>query len=274
MNISFSIITCSLNSSRFLRDNINSIRSQTFSNFEHIFIDGFSSDGTKEMILEYQKTNPEKIKLSQLKPNGIANAMNEGVKIARGEYIIHLHSDDYLHDKNVLSDVENFLKEKKYPDWIYSRELSVNIDGHIIKTTNRKIMFKQGYKTFLTRYLLKYYNYIRHQSVFIKRNMFNKYGYFDETFNGAMDYEYWLRIKDNTNWIFFDRTIDCFRVHEGGMSSSMSSRIAMQLEEMRAGRLYMNPIEFYIMRSIFKILAIFISNVREQFTLYRKFLTN
>ena len=267
----FSIVTCTYNSVKFLKDNIDSIKSQSFTDYEHILIDGFSTDGTKEMVLEYQKSDPMKIKFFQLEPKGIANAMNEGTRKAQGQYIIHLHSDDYLYDKDVLADTEHFLGQKKYPDWIYSRELFVDSDKHKIMSTNRKVMFKQGYKTTFIRYLLKYYGFIRHQSVFIKKDVFERYGYFNESFRIAMDYEYWLRIKEHTRWVFFDRIVDCFRIHEGGMSNSISSRTIMQLEDMRAAKMYMNPIEFYIMRPIFRIVTMLVLSIKEQIVLYRKF---
>lgn len=268
MSYRFSIITCTKNSVKYLKDNIDSVRSQTFSDYEHIFIDGFSNDGTKELILEYQKKYPDKVKLFQSEPKGIANAMNEGIDVARGKYLIHLHSDDYFYDSAVLNDVTKFLDEKK-PDWIYSKELRVASSKQRIGLFVDKTIFKFGSKYLLSKYLLKYFDFIRHQSVFIKKDVFKKFGYFDSRFDIAMDYEYWLRIKDKTYWIFFDRVVDCFRIHDDGASSSPHAKTKMCIDEMLASRSYMNPIEFYILRPLFKILIKTLAETERQIDLYK-----
>jgi len=90
----FSIITCTYNSEKYLQENINSVESQIFHNFEHVFIDGNSSDKTIEIIKKYQKKYPHTVKLLQCEPKGISNAMNHGINQSSGQYIIHLHSDD------------------------------------------------------------------------------------------------------------------------------------------------------------------------------------
>jgi glycosyltransferase involved in cell wall biosynthesis len=101
----FSIITCTHNSSLFLQKNIESLKKQNLRDFEHIFIDGFSTDRTVDIIKKYQAEYPNQVKLFQFKPEGISKAMNQGIKNSSGEYLLHLHSDDFLFDENVLEDV-------------------------------------------------------------------------------------------------------------------------------------------------------------------------
>jgi glycosyltransferase involved in cell wall biosynthesis len=77
----FSIITATLNSEKFLRDNIESVKKQTFQDFEHIFIDGFSNDATVEIIKEYQRERGEsKVKIFQYPPKGVTDAFNKGIQ--------------------------------------------------------------------------------------------------------------------------------------------------------------------------------------------------
>ena len=270
MNYKFSIITCTKNSAKYLKDNMESVRSQTFKDYEHLFIDGLSTDGTKEMISEYQKSDPKNICFFHLEPTGIADAMNYGIKMARGKYIIHLHSDDYLHDRQVLQDVSDFL-DIHDPDWTYSNELWVNHSRKPSKIFFDHKIFHGGSKSALGRYLLKYFDYVRHQSVFIKKDVFDRFGPFDNKFEIAMDYEYWLRIKDRTKWIFFDQVVDCFRIHDNSVSTAPLGKINMNIDEMRAGKLYMNKVEFYIFRPTFKIIAKLISSIMEQVEFYRIF---
>lgn len=272
MTPKFSIITCTKNSARYLKDNIGSVARQTFRDYEHLFVDGYSNDGTKEMISEYQKTNPPRIIFFQTEPKGIADAMNRGIECSRGEYLIHLHSDDYFHDEKALEEVNRFLENNVNPDWIYSKEMQVGSSGREIKVPNDKAIFKMGSKSFLSRYLLKYHDFVRHQSVFIKKSVFEKFGYFDESFPIAMDYDFWLRIRNKTHWLFFDRITDCFRMHDDGASSSPTAKTKMLLDEMRAGRLHMNWFEFYILRFMFKISAKLIAETELQISLYKSFI--
>src|SRR3972149_10861806 len=105
----FSIITCTYMSQRFISKNISSVSSQSYRDFEHIFIDGYSTDGTIEKINQYQKEYPKQVKLYQAPRAGISNAMNIGIKKSEGDFLIHLHSDDSFHDSSVLTDVAAFL---------------------------------------------------------------------------------------------------------------------------------------------------------------------
>ena len=265
----FSIITCTKNNARYVRENIDSVRAQTFRDYEHIFVDGFSSDGTKEIIQEYEKNNPERVKVFSSSPAGIAEAMNRGVRHARGRYLLTLHSDDCMHDETVLADAAAFLRQSGEPDWIYAREVKIDSVGNLMRERSEPALLKHGSSSMLSRYLLGYYNFIRHQSVFIKKSVFERHGYFDETFPFAMDYEFWLRIKNHTRWIYFDRIVDFFRVHDSGNSSNPLARDRAQVDEMRAGRLYLNGFEFYVLRPVFKVAAKSLSLISEQFRLYR-----
>jgi glycosyltransferase involved in cell wall biosynthesis len=267
----FSIITCTKNSEKYLKETINSVKNQSFTDYEHIFIDGNSNDKTKEIILEYQKTNHSKIKFIQTEPKGIADAMNSGITHSSGEYLIHLHSDDYFYDSNVLEDTAKYLKENNV-DWVYGKELRVDSSGKPIKIFLENKLFEFGSKYYLNKILLKYIDFIRHQSVFIRKSIFNKYGYFDNSFKIAMDYELWLRIRNKTTWRFHNRIINCFRVHDSGASSSPSEKSRMLIDEMRAGRIYMNWFEFYILRFIFKIMMRSIAEIINQINLYKLFI--
>jgi glycosyltransferase involved in cell wall biosynthesis len=172
----FSVITCTYNSDKYIEKNIRSIENQTFQNFEHIFIDGFSSDKTIAIIKKYQSKFPCKVKLFQFKPKGIANAMNKGIKKSQGEYIIHLHSDDSFVNEKILKNINNFIEHNNSPDLIYGKANFINTEnGNSRIIPHRKIYHKIRF------WLLLLTNYVPHQTVFIKKEMFDKWGMFDET---------------------------------------------------------------------------------------------
>ena len=243
MNPKFSVITCTKNSAKYLKDNIDSVRSQSFQDYEHVFIDGFSTDGTIEMILEYQKADPEKIKLFQFEPKGISNAMNHGVQQSTGEYLIHLHSDDRLYDNQVLADTFRFFQNHDC-DWIYGIETRKNISGQTVAVTNQSRHTRYASKSFIGRNLLKFHSSIKHQAVFIKKKVYEKYGRFDEGLVYAMDYEFFLRIRNDTNWMFFDRKIDIFTVHGDNNSLAPDKMLENSIEVELIQHRYMNPLEY------------------------------
>ena len=113
--IKFSIVTTCMNSAKSITQTINSVNKQSNVDIEHIFIDGGSSDDTLHIIKKIAKRNP--IILSD-KDKGTYDAMNKGIKIASGDYILFLNSDDQLDRSNILNIVSKELK--KDPDIFFA----------------------------------------------------------------------------------------------------------------------------------------------------------
>lgn len=213
--IRFSIITCTYNSEKYIGNNIRSVSLQTFQNYEHIFIDAFSTDKTIGIIKKYQKSNPSRIKLFQYPKKGISDAMNIGIKKAQGEYLIFLHSDDIFYTNDILQYVNDFIIKKNSPSWIYGRSNFLNIITNKKRIVpHRKIYYKANF------WLLLLTDYIPHQATFIKKEIFNKYGYFDTQLLNAMDYEMWLRLtKNNISSCFINKIICTFTMRPGSQSN-------------------------------------------------------
>lgn len=244
----FSVITCTYNSAKFLERNIQSVKDQNYKNFEHVFIDGMSGDGTVAIIKKYQENYPDKVKLFQLPPKGISNAMNEGIKNSSGEYLIHLHSDDSFFDNNVLTDVKEFIDGEDL-DWIYGKINVVEGDGKTVGLFPEKKIWQLGGSIF-GNYLLKFFNFVPHQAVFIKKEVFAKYGYFDETISSAMDPDLWLRIRNSTKWNFFDRVISNYCIRSDSESASLKQKGKNILNYRLVQGRYLNKIEIIVTRFI------------------------
>ncbi len=215
----FSIITCTFNSERFIFENIKSVHKQTFLDYEHLFIDGDSNDFTKNIINEYKNIN-KKVKLYVSPANGISSALNIGAKKSKGKYIIYLNSDDSFHDRNVLKKVQKFLIMKSNVDWCYGQ---INV----INEYNKHIGIFPKWKLLQlsNRFFLHFFNYIPHQAVFIKNEVFKKFGQFDESLRSSMDYDLWLRISSVTRYCFLPLLISNYRVHNKAESSAKKNRI-------------------------------------------------
>ncbi|MGB9107114.1 MAG: glycosyltransferase, partial [Telluria sp.] len=122
----FSIVTCTWNSAATLADTLASVRRQTCQDVEHIFVDGGSTDGTLEMIAAY----PGRKRVLRDVGGGISRAMNQGIEAATGDYVAHLHSDDYYATDDVLALVaERFTDERV--DWVFG-SVQVLRDGELV----------------------------------------------------------------------------------------------------------------------------------------------
>lgn len=265
----FSIITCTKNSERFLADTINSVKSQTFHDYEHIFIDGFSTDGTKEMILEYQKQDPDKVKFFQFNAKGITNAMNQGIMCAKGKYIIHLHGDDYFNNENVLEKVNGFLHAHQDLDWIYAQIQYIDSENKQIGLRNLTRFSRLNSESSITKQILKYRNVICHQSVFICKEIFNKFGLFDENDKYTADYDYWLKIMDKTKWQYYNEIISNFRIHEGSTTSSTRNRYSILLSLNLCQKRHLNYIEYHIILPLHEMISSNYSLIRETIKVFR-----
>jgi len=214
----FTLITCTLNSGNYLSNCLESVRRQGYQSFEHIFIDGYSKDKTLEIVSKYGKNNQDKVRLYFQKPSGVSSAFNLGIKQARGEYLLFLNSDDYLHDAKVLGDVSNYLRANNDKDWIYGKIKLVEVNGQSVGVFPTKKLFQIS-----SNFILKFINFIPHQAVFIKKDIFRKYGSFDTSLEVNMDTDLWLRLAPKTNWIFFDRIVSSYTLRSDSLTSSIKN---------------------------------------------------
>ncbi|MEA5141176.1 glycosyltransferase family 2 protein [Arcicella rigui] len=177
MKNKLSIITINFNNKIGLRKTIESVISQTFNDFEYIIIDGGSSDESVEVIIE----NKNKINywVSE-KDNGVYHAMNKGIALANGKYLLFLNSGDFLYDSTVLEKI--FMNEHK-ADFLCGR-CAISRKGEVIHITNPPEIH-----TFQTYFK----GSINHQSTFIKKEMFLRFGLYREDFRYNSDWEFWIR---------------------------------------------------------------------------------
>ena len=260
--IKFSIITCTYNSSNYLESNITSVKNQSHRDFEHIFIDGFSSDNTASIIKKYQAEYPDNVFFYQYPPCGISNAMNQGIAKSRGEYLIHLHSDDSFFDGHVLRDTEKFLEDNNHPDWIYGK-INVIEKSHSKGVFPIKTIWQNKNKSVIKSYLLMFYNYIPHQAVFIKKDVFNKFGVFNEKLRVGMDLDLWLRIRSKTNWIFFSRIITNFSLRAEAQSSGIKNKKENEVEFSMIRRKYLNALEMTIFNTLNLLIKLKYNNYKD-----------
>lgn len=239
----FTIITCTYNSEKFIRRNLESVNQQAYKNFEQIVIDGQSKDNTQTIVKNF-KNKYSNIRLFSYPPKGISNAFNLGIKKSSGRYLFFLNSDDYFYDANVFKDVALFLKKNSF-DWIYGKINVVDKNGKQIGRFPERKIFQTANPS-----LLKFINFVPHQAVFMKKEVFDKFEGFDENLKANMDYDYYLRVADKTLWRYFDRVISNYLIHKDSRSSSLINR-RRNLKILRTVQTrYMNRYELMIAKSI------------------------
>lgn len=106
-----SIITVTYNSAKTLKETLESVLKQTYTNYEHIIVDGLSKDNTIEIVKEYEEKYNGKLKYISEKDTGLYDAMNKGIKMATGDIIGILNSDDIYAHENVLQEIAEKFKE-------------------------------------------------------------------------------------------------------------------------------------------------------------------
>lgn len=177
-----SIITITYNSAGTLQRALESVQSQTYKDIEHVLVDGASTDGTREMIEAYAKEHPNVRWVSE-KDGGIYNAINKGIRMATGDAVGFLHSDDRFYSPDSIEHiVEAF--EQKGAQVVY---------GDLQYCKNGKVVRRWKSNDFHP-YSLKYGWMPPHPTVYVRREVYAQVGEYDEWFRIAADYDMMLRI--------------------------------------------------------------------------------
>ena len=181
-----SIITINYNNAEGLRKTIESVLAQTYTEIEYIIVDGASTDGSVDVIRELA-TRPT-IKWVSEKDKGIYNAMNKGIRMATGEYIEILNSGDILFDANVtqrmIEHLDQINSQNENPIGIlYGNMIKVNAQG--------KVVGKSGYTEYSLRQF--YSSTLNHDCAYIRRDLFEEYGLYDENLKIVSDWKWYLQ---------------------------------------------------------------------------------
>ena len=175
LNPKISIITVTKNSEKFIENNILSVINQTYKNYEHIIIDGNSSDKTMEIINKYKSKIA--IVISE-NDNGLYDAINKGIQNASGEIIGILHSDDYWHE-NALEIVKQYFANNKSIDFLF---------GSVIK---HKHLY--GYHPWRIYWTFNFYT-AHSVGFFIKKKSQLKVGLYNTKYKYSSDYDLFYRM--------------------------------------------------------------------------------
>jgi glycosyltransferase involved in cell wall biosynthesis len=208
MSLRISVITVTLNAERFLSECLASVAVQDDSLYEHIIVDGGSTDATLDIIKKHAAAD-SRVRWVTERDRGISDAMNKGVAMATGEVITHLNADDYYPHPQVLSTVLDFLCCYPKYEWLSAGLTFVSEEGSFLRDIRaRRYSFRRLVRG----------NILLHPSTFIKRYLFNAVGGFNLSLSFCMDYDLFLRLGSVTPPLMVNKQLSCFRVHADSRS--------------------------------------------------------
>lgn len=244
-----SIITVSLNSESTIKECIESVLSQTYKNIEYIIVDGMSNDKTIKIIDSYRSKLD---KFISEKDEGIYDAMNKGIKLATGDIVGILNSDDEYFNENVIENVVEIFTNKQtdslHGDLCFVDPNNTRIIKRFWKSSNFEHgSFKKGWHP-------------PHPTFFVKKYIYNKYGLFDIDLRISADFDLMLRFleKHKISTTYFPSTL--VRMKIGGESTKSLKNIWISnksiLQSFDKNGVKVNKFFYVFKRLLLKILQI------------------
>jgi glycosyltransferase involved in cell wall biosynthesis len=217
-----SIVTPTLNQGAFIDATIRSIRGQIYDHYEHIVIDGGSTDGTLDILRAHEGTYP--MRWTSEPDRGMYDAINKGVRQARGEILCYLNSDDLYFPWTLETVVEYF---DRHPDidFVYGDALSIeNPSGRLRPYWTPP--FDLGY--------LRAVGFLAQPTVFWRRRAYECEGGFDEALRYVADCDYWMRAGDHHRFAKINEFLAVERDHPGTQRLALGSRVWDELADVRS----------------------------------------
>ncbi|MBR3411515.1 MAG: glycosyltransferase [Bacteroidales bacterium] len=199
-----SIITINRNNAQGLKKTMQSVVEQTSTDIEYIVVDGASTDESVDIIKSF--ADQRLIRWVSERDNGIYNAMNKGIGMAQGEYVMILNSGDYLATPQVIEQMNDKLVAKGKPDILYGNMIKIWPDGK----TRRDYQLSVNYSLFDF-----YQSTLNPDGTYIRRSLFHQFGPFDETMKICSDWAWMLKTiglggvkpsRVNIDTLYFDMT--------------------------------------------------------------------
>ena len=224
-----SIITVSYNSSQTIRDTFESVLSQSYPDIEYIVVDGNSKDSTIEIIKEYELKFEGRMHWLSEPDKGLYDAMNKGIRMATGEIVGIINSDDFYHRNDIISEIakafEEYNAQAIFADVRFVNPSNLNKTVRYYRSKNfSPKRFRFGFMP-------------PHPTFFTYRKNFELYGYYKTDYKIAADYELLIRFLYKNRLSYKYLPLDVMKMRTGGASTaSIKSNVILNKEIVRACR--------------------------------------
>lgn len=210
-----SIVIPSYNKVKFIAATLDSIVNQSYPDKEVIIQDGGSTDGTAKIIKQYAQKYPELIKWESKKDKGQLDAINKGLKKAKGEILTFINADD-VYESEAFQAVVTAYRNHPHSLWFAGRGKIIDEKG---KEISKCVTAYKNLLLFLNRFSgLLLVNYLMQPSIFLNSNAYNKYGPFTGTERIVLEYDLWLKLAQVQMPTIIDKTLSDFRLYSAGLS--------------------------------------------------------
>jgi len=218
------LITASYNNAATLEQTIQSVLSQSYATIEYIIVDGASTDGTSTILEKFKS----QISIIVSEPDkGIYDALNKGIKLAKGDVIGFLHADDLFYDNKVIGRIAEAF-ELNHCDAVYG-----NLQ-YVSKENTNKVIRNWISKPFHLK-MLKRGWMPPHPTLYLRKEVYNNYGIFDINYHIAADYDFMLRIlSKGIKAVYIPKYFVKMRV--GGKSNTLKNLMNKMKEDLKALR--------------------------------------
>lgn len=216
------IVTPTYNREAYLRWTINSVRNQTYSNLEHIVVDGASTDGTIELLRKMERTY--RMRWTSAPDAGMYHAINDGLQHARGEILAYLNSDDVYFPWAVEAVVDAFQRHPE-ADFIYGDALAVDDE------TGKAVLY------WMLPFDLDYIRrngFLAQPTVFWRKSAFERIGPFDVTLRYVADCDYWMRAGADHSFMKIDEFLAIERLHRATLREAIGAPLWAELAGVRS----------------------------------------
>lgn len=230
-----SIITISFNAMVTIEKTLLSVANQSYENIEHIIVDGNSKDNTIDICKSYSHIS----KILSEPDKGVYDAFNKGIKLATGDVIGFLNSDDIFYNENSIQEIVDAFSNNK-TDIVYGNLDYVNEGSKVIRNWISK-PYEKG--------LVKKAWMPAHPTFYCKKEVYDRLGGYNDSFKIAGDFELCLRFLEINNIPSFYLNKKIVKMLVGGISNSgVKSKLTIFKEELRAfkiNNIYINPVLFF-----------------------------
>jgi len=222
-----SVIIPVYNAEKYISETIESVISQTYTDWEIIAVDDGSTDGSTKILKKYEQQLSQRFYVIVQKNSGISAARNTAIKISKGKYIAFLDHDDLWLPKILDKQVE-LLDSNKELGLVYSDNYMIGSDNNL---KNKSIFLCKRYRGDVFNDLFLR-NFIPLLTVVIRRDVLNKVGMFNQKYKIAEEYDLFLRIADQYPIDFVDEPLAKYRVHDENSSKDIKLTVAEDLQIM------------------------------------------
>lgn len=216
------VITATRNNASTLHDTISSVMNQTHNDIDYIIIDGSSSDNSVDIIKQWQLRHPDKIRFISEPDNGVYQAINKGIRMAKGDIIGTLHGNDRFSSPDILNRISNAM-QLHTADLIYG-------DVHFVKPGKNKCVRRYTSDKFRPE-MLKIGIAPPHPSLYMRKEIFQQYGLYKEDYLIGADFEMFTRLMLTHSIKGIYLPVDMVTMTTGGLSTQLYHRIVTNNRE-------------------------------------------